>query len=790
MIGRTLAHYSILSAIGSGGMGEVYRARDTHLDREVAIKVLPPELFADPDARRRLRDEALALSRLQHPHIAVVHDFAEDQGVLFLVMELIDGENLGSMLARRRLEETEVRRLGSEIAGALAAAHEQRIVHRDLKPENVMITRRGAAKVLDFGIAKRLAGSDPLGTATTLTMTHAWMGTFPYMAPEQLMGRPVDARTDLFALGTVLYEMIAGVRPFHGDTPMAVGNAILNEAPAPLRERAPNCSPALEAIIFRCLEKRPEDRFDSAADVARALASRGREEPGPLSVSRAPRRGRRLILAALVVIAVVAAGLGVGFPVLRGWLAPQPVHALAVLPLSNLSGDPEQEYFVDGMTDELIVTLSQIASLKVISRSSSMSYKDTRKSAKQIGRELDVDALVSGSVQRSGQRLRVRAQLVDVSSDQNLWADGFERELTDILVLQQDIARAIVERIDAKLAPTESARLAKARRVNPEAHEAYLRGRYHWHRYTTADWIKAQQQFERAIELDPGYAQAYVGLADVSLLQNGTVVEPRIAIPRARNAVRKALQLDPDLPAALASLGYIQGCFEFDWKAAEATYRRALQLSPNEVTAYQNYGYLLHVNGRFEDASRMFAKAREIDPLSIYAATMSLWPANQGRRYDEAIAGSRRLVEKDSSTFYPRFILGQALVFAGQERAGVVELEKGWQQEKLPIVRCWLGWAYARAGMTAQAEAVLAEIKSQEGREYVQPYGISVLCVGLGRNPEALDWLERAVSSGTEEALFANVDPAMDPLRSEPRFQAAVRRMEFEPATTPRVWRR
>ncbi|MEO5618199.1 MAG: serine/threonine-protein kinase, partial [Candidatus Eisenbacteria bacterium] len=438
MLGRTLAHYQILGSLGSGGMGEVYRARDLHLERDVAIKVLPADLFADADARRRFRREALSLSRLQHPNIAVVHDFSEDRGTPYLVMELIEGETLQARLQRGPLPEPEVRRLGAQIASALAAAHESGVVHRDLKPGNIMLAARGDAKVLDFGLAKQLAAEEAGSTAGTLTVTDALVGTLPYMAPEQLLGRPADGRTDMFSLGAVLHEMATGVRPFRGETAMALGSAILHEGPVPIRSLVPTCSMSLEATILHCLEKRPEDRFGSAAEVVAALTSPSGAARGPSNASgragSAVRGGttRRYALAAIaalaLILALALARLGPG--VLRHLGGSGAIRAMAVLPLSNLSHDPEQDYFADGMTDELIITLSQIAALKVISRTSSMSYRATNKSARQIARELGVDALITGSVQRSGNHVRVRAELVDASTDRSLWAEGFDRELT------------------------------------------------------------------------------------------------------------------------------------------------------------------------------------------------------------------------------------------------------------------------------------------------------------------------------------------------------------------------
>jgi len=766
-------------------MGEVFRARDTHLERDVAIKLLPDALFADADARRRFRREALALSRLQHPHIAVVHDFAEQEGVPFLVMELIEGESLAQRLGRGPPDEAEVRRLGAEIASALAAAHEQGVIHRDLKPGNVMLTARGQAKVVDFGLARRLPVEGE-GTATTMTATDSVSGTLPYMAPEQLLGGAVDGRTDLFALGAVLYECATGRRPFAGATPMALANAIMNHAPIPPRALRPGLSPALETLILRCLEKRPADRFAGAADLLSALVARDppiAAESEPASVDP-PSQGHRLqrpaatVLIAVASVAVVVAG-AIWLP---RWLhrgdGDGAIHALAVLPLANLSGDPEQEFFADGMTDELIVSLSQIGALRVIPRSSSFTYKGTNKAAQQIGRELKVDALVSGSIQRSGNRVRIRAQLVDASADRSLWADSFEGDLNDVLRLQSHVARAIVERIHPRIEPAERARLTTVRQVDPMAHEAYLRGRHYWNQYDTDGWKKSLDQFQRALEIAPEYAEAYAGMADAYLMLS-SIMEPAEALPRARAALAHALALDSTLAAAHAVLGYVQAVYDHDWKQAEASLQRALALNRNQVTAYQNYGYLLHALGRFDEALVQLDHARELDPLSTYVATMSLWPLNQGRRYEEAIARALALVAADTSAPLPRFILGQALCYSGRHAEGIVELEYVARRENVQVLQGWLGWAYGVGGRSADAQRVLEELGVRSRREFVNPFALGLVHLGLGHNDEAIRQLEQAIDAQIEEVVFINVDPAMDPLRAHPRFQQLLRRLGF-----------
>ena len=675
MIGRRLSHYRVLAPIASGGMGEVYRARDEPLERDVALEVLPHDLLADEPARRRFRREAQALSDLQHPHIAIVHDFDEQDGVAFMVMELITGETLQRRLEHGPLTEAEVRRIGAQIAGALAAAHESGVIHRDLKPGSVMLTARGNVKILDFGISRRLPTGTEVAVTTLVTEPAALVGTLPYMSPEQLLGHPVDARTNVFALGAVLYELATGRRPFAGDTPMALANAILNHTPMSPREVRRELTESLSSLITRCLEKRPDGRFASAAAVEMALAD--------AAVAPQPRAGGRRPVVPLVAAAIVLVLAG-GFLVQRlGRQSPGAgtIQALAVLPLENLSSDPDQEYCADGMTDELIVNLSQVAALEVISRSSTMSYKRTAKPARQIGRELNVDAVVTGSVQHDGNRVRIRAQLVNATTDQGMWAERFEDELSDALTLQRRLARTIVERIDVRLRPRESARLAVARPVDPEAHELYLRGRFLWNTFTTEGWRRSIVKFQESIRRDSSYAPAYVGLADAYELLSSVDMPPAEAMALARTAAERALQLDPDLAAAYASRGYVQANYDYDWRRSEANYRHALDLDPHAPTALQNYGFLLHVNGRFDEARRLFARTKEVDPLSASVSTMTLWPLVQGRHYEQAIAAARDLIAADSTTWYPRLLLAQALAFSGRhEEAGLNYLCAGYKE--------------------------------------------------------------------------------------------------------------
>jgi TolB-like protein/tRNA A-37 threonylcarbamoyl transferase component Bud32 len=496
MIGQTLGRYRIVEKLGAGGMGEVYRAHDEQLKRDVAIKVLLADTLADDHARKRFRKEAETLSKLNHPNIAQIHDFGSQDELDFLVMEQVPGESLKDKLDQGSLPEKELIRLGGQIADALQEAHERGVVHRDLKPGNVKLTAKGQAKVLDFGIAKLLQ-SVTEATTQTFTETHSLAGTLPYMSPEQVRAEPVDARSDLYSFGVMLYQMATARRPFEEKVSTVLSDAILHQAPPAPRTVNRKLSVGLENIILKCLEKEPEridlERLGAGIPVA--------------APARARPWTRRLWFAAVGVVALAALLVGWNVGGLRDQLlgrpAPGDITSIAVLPLENLSGDPEQDYFADGMTEALITDLSKIGALKVISRTSVMQYKETKKPLPEIAQELNVDAVVEGSVLREGERVRISAQLIEARTDQHLWAQRYERNLTSILALQSEVARAIASEIRIAVTPAEEARLASARSVNPEAHEAYLKGRYYWNQRTAEGFRKAVEYFQQAIEADP-----------------------------------------------------------------------------------------------------------------------------------------------------------------------------------------------------------------------------------------------------------------------------------------------
>jgi len=789
MIGKTLGHYRIVEKIGEGGMGVVYRAHDERLNRDVALKVLPADTLADESARKRFRKEALALSQLNHPSIETVHDFDTQDGVDFLVMEHIPGITLSDKLAAGPLPEKEIARLGAQLAEGLAAAHAEGVVHRDLKPGNLRVTPDGRLKILDFGLAKLLRPVSASATTESLTETQAVPGTLPYMAPEQLQGETVDERTDLYAAGTVLYEMATGQRPFQARLLSLLTDEILHELAPPPARLNPRLSPRLEEVILKCLEKEPGNRYQSAKELLvdlRRLAA----PSTPLTVPHAPRYGRRLLVVvgstAVVLLAAVLVGLNVGGlrERLLGATGPPRIQSLAVLPLENLSRDPEQEYFVDGMHEELIANLAKIRALKVISRTSVMQYRGARKPLPEIARELGVEAVIEGSVRREGNQVRISVQLIEAATDRHLWAESYQRDLQNVLALQSEVARAIAQEIQVTLTPQEQVRLASARPVNPEAYEAYLKGRFFFDQRTAEATRKAIQYFETAIKKEPSYAPGYAGLADCYVLYSSARLgPPNAGYPKAKAkaAALKAVELDDSLAEAHYVLARVLENYEWDWKGAEREYQGALELNSSLALAHQYYGAFLSKMGRHEEAIAEGKRALELDPLSVPISNSLGTRLLVARHYDQAIYQYRKTLEMDPNFFLARRNLGLSYISKGMLQEGILQLEKAVSLSADPITLAQLAHAYAVAGKRTQAEKLLAQLQAESKKSYVFPSTIALLYVGLGEKDRALAWLEKAYAERDPELGGLKVSPEFDPLRSDPRFQDLLRRMNFPP---------
>ncbi len=787
MIGQTFGHYRILEKIAAGGMGVVYRARDEQLERDVALKVLPSGTLSDDSARRHFRREALALAKLNHPNIETVYEFGSQDDLDFLVMEYVSGRTLAERLVSGALPEKEVIALGMQIVAAIEEAHERGIVHRDLKPANVAITARGQAKVLDFGLAKLLRPDDEL-TTDHLTDSQAAAGTLPYMSPEQLLGEPVDARGDVYSIGVVLYEMVTGRRAFSGDLPSRVIDAILHGPLVSPRALDSRISPGLERIILKCLDRDPENRYQSAKELLvdfRRLAapfSTSTVAPGP-----APPLWRRVLtptvlgIAALLALAVTLTALNVSGlrDRLMGRARLPQIHSLAVLPLENLSHDPEQEYFADGMTEALITYIAKIRALRVTSRTSVMPYKGTKKPLWQIARELNVDAVVEGSVQRSGDRVRIDAQLIDARNDRNLWTESYQSDLSDVLELQGNVARAIAGEVRVQLTPEERAGLSATRSVKREAYEAYLRGRYLWNKRTPHDLGKAIEYFQKAIDIDPAYALAYAGLADsYNLLAIYDERPPREAMPLAKAAAKKALQLDDSLAEAHASLAHTEWAYDWDFGAAEKEFERALALDPGYATAREWHGLYLNQVGRFEEAIAEMQRAHEVDPLSLVIEVNVGRCYYFARRYDRAVELLQRFAQREPDSWIGHAILGQTYLVMSRLDEAIRELERASVLlPDTPRNLGVLGDAYARAGRRSEALKLVKKLSGFSRKRYVPPVYSAMIYMGLGDKPQAFAFLEQAYVDRSDWIVQLKTDPEFDLLRTDPRFRGLLRRV-------------
>jgi serine/threonine protein kinase/tetratricopeptide (TPR) repeat protein len=778
--GQVLGHYRIVERIGAGGMGVVYRAHDERLDRDVALKVLSADMLSGEGARKRFRKEALALSQLGHPNIATIFDFDTQDGVDFLVMELIPGAALDKKLASGALTETEIATIGEQVAGALQEAHEHGIVHRDLKPGNIMVTAKGQVKVLDFGLAI-LLGPPNVNTTESFPDTKGLAGTLPYMAPEQLRGEPADQRTDIYALGVVLYEMTTGERPFDSRVSTALVDDIIHKPPVPPGRLKPSLSPKLEDIVLKSLEKEPENRYQSARemviDLRRLAITSSVTTSLPAARSRVPLR-RVFALSALLLAVVFA----IAFGIWRGRLwrqgSSQRVESLAVLPLANLSGDPAQDYFADGMTDELITQLAKLGNLRVISRTSVMRYKSTHESLPEIARQLNVDAIVEGSVERSGNRVRIRTQLIRASSEQHLWAESYDRELRDVLRLQSEAARDIVREIQVKLTSEQEQRFAGARPVNPEVYDLYLKGRYFWNKRTNEDFQTAIGYFNAAIERDPDSALPYVGLADCYNL-SGSV--------RGKAAAEKALRLDESLAAAHASLAYAKQNYDWDFAGAEREFRRALELNPNYSTAHQWYSAFLSNMGRHEEAIAEAKRALDLDPLSVNINTATGMVYYFARQFDRSAELFKKSIELDPDFSSAHRRLAQVYLHKGmyadyleEDRMAAVLSGKNEAVERIAAMR----QEYASSGARAMFLKEIEWLQRSGNRSPDLPaagvadrYLLAQTYVRVGDKDRAFQCLERGYRVRGFEMLVLKNDPQLDTLRSDPRFSELVRRV-------------
>jgi len=732
--------YRIVEEVGAGGMGVVYRAEDLRLKRAVALKFLPPHLMDAPALKARFMVEAQAAAALSNPNICVIHEVGEDEGQPYMAMEFLEGVTLREKARKGPLEPGEAVGLVDQVAAGLEEAHGKGILHRDIKSANIMVTPNGRAKVLDFGLAKLRGGSSLTGSQMT-------PGTVAYMSPEQARGDPLDQRTDIWSLGVVFYELLSGRLPFRGDHDLTVIYAILHKEPEPLAQLRPGLAPELDHVVAQALAKRPVDRYQSMEELRGDLAA-----------------------------------LAEGLKPLRARARPASIR-LAVLPFANLTGDPDQEYFSDGLTQEMITLLGRLhpQNLGVIARTSVMRYKNTDASIDQIGRELGVEYVLEGSARREGSRVRVAADLIQVRDQTQLWGDVFEREMAGILALQNDVAREVAGALALKLLPSEQARLAQARPVNPEAHEAYLKGTFHSAKFTPADLDIAERYFDLALEKDSSYAPAYAGRASVWVIRNQFgLVPPEEAGPKAKAAALRAIELDENLAAAHEVMATIRGWTDWDWAGARESFRRAIETNPNVATAQAAYSHFLAIMGQGEEALEHGRRAVELDPFNPLTHGFNAGALYFQRRYDEAIAAA-----SEASRLQPDHPLATNILWYALH-------EKGMEEEAIRAARAFmnvtyddprigaaLDEGYARGGYAAAMERAADVLASRLPEAFTLPSDIASPLAMAGEGDLAIEWLERAFEVHDPAMPYLGVISCYDLVRDDPRFQELLRKMEL-----------
>ena len=772
MIGQTVSHYRILEKLGEGGMGIVYKAHDTKLERDVALKFLPLNLTASEEDIKRFELEAKAISALNHPNIATIYDLDDVNGQKYLVLEYIPGGTLKSKLKQLKSEDKEFSinaavDYGIQTAEALAHAHRHQIIHRDVKTDNLMLTEEGKIKLTDFGLAK-LRGSGQV------TKTGSTLGTAAYMSPEQIRGEDVDRRSDIFSLGVVLYELVASHLPFRGEFEAALSYSILNETPAAVKSLRKNIPQSLEQIINRCLEKDKTKRYQDVDEIVIELSKVQRELSGNPTAGTKKSKNPWIIGAAVAIVVVI--GIYVFYPK----SAPTFVYgkSVAVLPFKNLSDSKEDEYFSDGITDDIIAQLSKINDLKVISRTSVMQYKGMNRNVRDIGKELGVATVLEGSVRRAGNQIRIVAQLIDANNEGHLWADTYDKELTQVFAIQSDVAQQIAAALRAKLSPSEKGRIEKKQTENTEAYQLYLKGRFYWNK-RRLDYVKtATECFKQAIEKDPVYAQAYAGLASAYVLIPSYGVPPGEWYTNAHNTAMKALEIDSTLAEAHTVLAEVAQDHYFDWGDAKKHFRRAIELDPGYPTAHQWYSNTLSYLGRFDEALSEAKRALELDPLSL-VINMNVGDIYYVmRQYDKATEQYKNTLALDGTFPWAHSGLANVYVLQGRFDEAITECEMTRSfGGDISYTLVGFGWTYAKAGRKADARRVLDELLrlAKEGNNV--SYGIAYLYYELGEKDKAFDWFEKSYQD--REIWLASIvnDPLCDDLRADPRSIALLKKM-------------
>jgi serine/threonine-protein kinase len=745
LIGKTISHYKIIEKLGEGGMGVVYKAEDTKLKRTVALKFLPSELVRDPDAKARFIHEAQAASALQHNNICTIHEIDEiksvpgkpGEGQMFICMDYYEGETLKNKIKRGPIKVIDAIDITIQICQGLSSAHDANEIHRDIKPENIMITTRGEVKIVDFGLAK-------LASQTKLTKQGMTSGTISYMSPEQTRGKDIDHRTDIWSLGVILYEMTTGQLPFKGEYEQAVIYSILNEEPVTIASLGTVIPTELDLLIQQAMQKNPENRYENVNMLLIDLNSIKKN----LEVKQPEYNERN-------------------------------IPSIAVLPFVNMSADPENEYFSDGMTEDIINALSKIKDFRVAARTSTFSFKGEKIDVREIGKKLRVETVLEGSVRKAGNRLRITAQLISVKDGYHLWSEKFDRVIADVFDIQDEIALAIVDALKVELLAGENIAVTKRYTENVEAYNLYSQGRYYWNKMNPEAFRKAIEHFQNAIALDESYALAYVGLADAytGLGDAGlSAIPPKEAFSKATEAVQKALDIDKNLGEAHTSLAHLN-MHNFEWSGAEREFKHAIDLNPNYATTYHMCAFYYALMERYQEAIDTIKKAQELDPVSLGINTDLGVVYYFNRQYDQAIAQYKKTLELD-----PRFIrayvtLGSAYGKKGSYQTAIDMIQTAMELSGDRAKIAALGRAYAIAGKKDEALKIVEELIELSKQRYISPYCITLIYASLDDNDQAMDWLNKAYEEHVSELIYLKVDPYLDNLRSDPRFQEMLKKM-------------
>lgn len=808
MIAESIAHYRIIKKLGAGGMGDVYLALDTKLDRNVAIKVLRPESLAEENLKKRLVREAQAAAKLHHQNICAIFDVNEADSLTFIVMEYIEGETLAEAMERKPLGLSRALALIEQAAEGLAEAHAHGIVHRDVKPQNMMITPRGQLKILDFGLAKQMRSSASVDhdapTAQLLSTPGMVVGTMPYMSPEQVQGEPLDASSDIFSLGVTLYEMLAGKHPFKDKSAAVTMSRILLGEPIPTEQFQTQVSPELQTLLGKMLRKDKAARYQSAQDFLTDLrqlsAELSAEDTRPNTIRTKESRaiapqenltGRILSKARGNKWAVLAAALALVLLAIAisRWLAIEHSESLAILPFTYVSSDPklmanpDREYLSDGMTESIINNLSQLANLKVIARSSVFRYKGKPLDAQAIGRELNVGAVLVGQIKQEGDELRITVDLMDVQGNRAIWGDTYQRKTADIQAVQKEIATKVSEKLRLKLTGADQTQLAKTYTESGEAYEAYLKGRYHWNKRTDEGFKQATVFFQEAIVKDPSYALAYAGLADCYTLRSDYgFLRPQEGYALAKGAVTLALKYDDGLAEAHTSLASIKAVTDWDWQGAENEYRRAIELNPNYATAHHWYAAQLMLQGRLDQALQEIKTAQQLDPLSLGINKDFAVVLLYARDYDKALEQCRKTLEIEPQFGAMSTYIAQIYELKGKYAEAIAELEKAHAAAPEDVeITYALGQAYALAGRKDEALKISNELSQPAQQNVYLPKEAAYLYALLGEKEQAIVTLQKAAENHYLSVAEVKMDPRFADLRKDARIVELLQKIRLSP---------